>query len=132
MLGLMAIVYLAETYPSDLNEILKAQQDAPEGKSYAVFPNMARIAFMFFSLLHLNKKQTTWYPSFVTYPMWNYDSEAFELLVCIGLRLFNKKWESSDRSNQTQCMNDLVADLSDTLARPASSEGVPYVFNMFR
>ena len=132
MLGLVAMVYLAENYPSDLDEMLKAQAAAADGMSYAVFPNVARIAFMFFSLLNLGKKQSTWYPSFVTYPMWNYDSEAYELLVCIGLRLFNKKWESSSGArNPTQCMNDLVADLSDTLSRP-SSDGVPYVFNMFR
>jgi hypothetical protein len=63
--------------------------------------------------------------------MWNYDSEAFELLVCIGVRLFNKKWASSLSRNESQCMNDLVADLSDTLSRPPSSDGVPYVFSMF-
>lgn len=133
MLGLVTMVYYAENYPADLDEIVKQQQQAGESDRYAVFPNLARICFMFFSLLNLGKKQTTWYPSFVTYPMWNYDSEAFELLVCIGLRLFNKKWESSSgQRNQTQCMNDLVADLSDTLARPPSPDGVPYVFSMFR
>lgn len=81
MLGLVMIVYFAENYNADFMEIVDAQREAPEGEKYAVFPNVARISFMLFSLLNLGKKQTTWYPSFVTYPMWNYDPEAFELLV---------------------------------------------------
>lgn len=82
--------------------------------------------------------------------MWNYDPEAFEQLVCMGVMLFNKKWASSMHSkkigflfsrfslssgatkNQQQCMNDLLADLTDTLSRPPSPDGVPYVFSMFQ
>ena len=127
MLGLMNLLYYAEMYPDDLDEIVKKQSES----NFPVLPCLARISFMFFSLLNLGKKQSTWYPTFVTYPMWTYDIEAFELLVCIGLRLFNKKWESSVDKNQSACMNDLVADLTDTLSRPASEEGVPYVFSMF-
>ncbi len=130
LLGLVCLVYFAENYPSDLDEMVRANSK-PGPESYPVFPSLARISYMFFALLNLGKKQTTWYPSFVTYPMWNYDSEAFEVLVCIGLRLFNKKWASSVGKNKQQCMNDLVADLTDTLSRPPAPDGVPYVFSMF-
>ncbi len=130
LLGLVCLLYFAENYPSDLDEMLKANAK-PGPEAYPVFPTLARISYMFFSLLNLGKKQTSWYPTFVTFPMWNFDSEAFEVLVCIGLRLFNKKWVSSLGKNKQQCMNDLVADLTDTLGRPPAPDGVPYVFSMF-
>lgn len=86
---------------------------------------------MVFTILNLGKRQTAWYPTFVTYPMWNYDWYAYETLVCIGMRLFHKLWTTSFHKNQSACMNGLVADLTDNLSRPPTQEGVPYIFSMF-
>jgi hypothetical protein len=54
----------------------------------------------------------------------------FECICSILKTSFAKQTGFS--KNQQQCMNDLLADLSDTLARPPAPDGVPYVFSMFQ
>ncbi len=76
LLGLVNLVYYAENYPSDLDDLLQLNRDPAMG--FSVAPTVARVSFMLFTLLSLGKKQTTWYPTFVTYPMWNYDWAAYE------------------------------------------------------
>ncbi len=41
----------------------------------------------------------------------NYDSNAYQLLVCIALRLFNKIFAASFHKAQSATMNDLVGAL---------------------
>ncbi len=141
LLGLVSLVYYAENYPNDLEEIMQLNRDSATG--FAVAPTVARVSFMVFTLLSLGKKQSGWYPTFVTYPMWNYDWAAYEvrtrvrvmsvyvlfsfigvaqMLVCIAMRLFQKLWIASTNKALTACMNDLVADLSSNLSRPPSEE----------
>lgn len=132
MLGLVLMVYFAEVYPADFEAIVDGQRNAKPEERFLMAQAMNRVTFMVYSILGLGKRQVTWYPTFVTYPMWNYDAFAFENLVCISMRLFNKVWLASSNKVMSACMNDLIADLTDNLARPPTEPGVPYVFTMFR
>lgn len=124
VLGLVALVHFVETYPEALEEILAIPD-------HSLLPSAARITWVLLSLLDINnKKFKAWYPTEVVFPFWTYNLDAFETLVSVGLRLLYKKMRTASERPEA-CLNQLVTDFTETLKRPPSSEGMPYVFSMF-